>query len=100
MFQETFIVQLPDLCPLSMYAFVHLCTILTLGRIINLYMQVFPRSKHMIFCIAIFPCMNIQNLAKYLLTSVLQSIPVVANPFLFAICILMVMEYGVLQHVR
>ena len=64
MFQETFIVQLPDLYPLSMYAFVHFCTILTLGRTINLYMQGFPRSKHMIFCMAIFPYMNIQDLAK------------------------------------
>jgi len=44
--------------------------------------------------------MNIQDLAKSLLITVLQSIPVVANPFLFAICILMVMEYGVLPHVR
>ena len=61
MFQETFIVQLPDLCPLSMYAFVHVCTNLTLDRSINLYMQVFPRSKHMIFCMAIFPCMNIRS---------------------------------------
>jgi len=49
---------------------------------------------------AIFPYMNIQDLAKSLLISVLQSIPIVANPFLFAICILIVMEYGVLQHVR
>jgi hypothetical protein len=32
MFQETFIVQLPDLCLLSMYAFVHVCTILTLAE--------------------------------------------------------------------
>ena len=32
MFQETFIVQLPDLCPLSMYAFLHVCTILTLSK--------------------------------------------------------------------
>jgi hypothetical protein len=32
MFQETFIGQLADLCPLSMYVFVHLCTILTLSR--------------------------------------------------------------------
>ena len=94
MFHETFIVQLPDLCPLSMYAFVHVCTILTLGRSIHLYKQGFPRSKHMIFCMAIFPYMNIQDLAKCLLTSALQSILVVANPFLFAICILMVMEYG------
>ena len=31
MFQETFIVQLTDLCPLSMYAFVHVYTILGLG---------------------------------------------------------------------
>ena len=60
MFQETFIVQLPDLCPFSMYAFVlHVCTILTVGRSINLYMQSFPRSKHMIVCMAIFPYMNI-----------------------------------------
>jgi hypothetical protein len=44
--------------------------------------------------------MNIQYLSKSLLTLVLQSIPVEANPFIFAICILMVMEYGVLQHVR
>jgi hypothetical protein len=44
--------------------------------------------------------MNIQYLSKCLLTSVLQSIPVEANPFIFAICIPMVMEYGVLQHVR
>ena len=100
MFQETVVVQLPDLCPLSMYAFVHFSTILTFGRSINLYMQSFPRSKHMIFCMAIFPYMNIQDLAKNLLTSVLQGIPVVANPFLFAICIIMVMEYGVLQHAR
>jgi len=28
MFQETFIAQLPALCPISMYAFVHVCTIL------------------------------------------------------------------------
>ena len=101
MFQETFNVQLPDLCPLSIYAFVHVCTILTLGRNINLYMQGFPRSKHMIFCMAMYHYINIQDLAKCLLTSVLQHIiPVVANPFLFAICVLMVMEYGVLQHVR
>ena len=100
MFQETFIVQLPELCSLSMYAFVHVYTILTLGRNINLYMQGFPRSKHMIFCMAIFPYMNIQDLAKGLLTSVLQSIPVVATPFLVVICILMVVEYGVLQHAR
>jgi hypothetical protein len=80
MFQETFIVQLPDLYPLSMYAFVHFCTILTLGRTINLYMQGFPRSKHMIFCMAMYHYMNIQDLAKCLLTSVLQRIPVVENP--------------------
>jgi hypothetical protein len=49
---------------------------------------------------AIFPYMNIQDLAKGLLTSVLQSIPVVANPLLFVICILMVVEYRVLQHAR
>jgi hypothetical protein len=49
---------------------------------------------------AIFPYMNIQDFSKRLLTSVLQSILVVATRFLFAICILMVMEYGVLQHVR
>jgi hypothetical protein len=30
MFQETCIVQLPDLCPLSMYAFVHVGTIMIL----------------------------------------------------------------------
>ena len=100
MFQETFIVQLPDLCPLSMCAFVHVYTILTLGRSINLYMQGFPRSKHMILCMTIFPYMNIQDLAKGLLTSVLQNTPVVANPFLFVICILMVVEYGVLQRAR
>ena len=47
MFQETFIVQLPDLCPLSMYAVVHVCTILTFGRSINLYMQGQKRSKHL-----------------------------------------------------
>jgi hypothetical protein len=35
-----------------------------------------------------------------LLTSVLQGIPVVENPFLFAICILILMEYWILQHVR
>jgi hypothetical protein len=92
MFQETFIVQLPDLCPLSMYAFVHVYTILTLGRSINLYMQGFPRIKHMIFCKMTFPYMNIQDLAKGLLTSVPH--------FLFVICILMVVEYGVLQHAR
>ena len=69
MFQETFIVQLPDMCPLSMCAFVHVYTILTLGRSINLYMQGFPRSKHMILCMTIFPYMNIQDLAKGLLTS-------------------------------
>jgi len=92
MFQETFIVQLPDLCPLSVYAFVHVYTILTLGRSINLYMQGFPRIKHMIFCKTTFPYMNIQDLAKGLLTSVLH--------FLFVICILMVVEYGVLQHAR
>jgi hypothetical protein len=100
MFQETFIVQLPELCPLSMYAFMHVYTILTLGRSTNLYMQGFPRSKHMVFCMAIFPYMNIQDLAKGLLTPVLQSIPVVANPVLFVVCILMVVEYGVLQHAR
>jgi len=55
MFHETFIVQLPDSCPLSMYAFVHVCTILTLGRSINLYKQGFPRSKHMIFVHGDFP---------------------------------------------
>jgi hypothetical protein len=48
----------------------------------------------------IFPYMNIQDLAKSLLTSVLQGIPVVENPFLFAICILILMEYWVLLHVR
>jgi len=85
-------------CVLSQY--VHFCTILTLGRSINLYMQDFDRNKHMIFCMAIYPCMNIQDLAKSLMTLVLQSIPVVANPFLFAIRILMVMEYGVLPHAR
>jgi hypothetical protein len=100
MFHETFIVQLHDLCPLSMYVFVHVCTILTVGRDINLYRQGFPQSKHMFFGMAIFPYMNIQDLAKRLLTSTLQSIPVVANPFLFIICILIVMEYRVLQHVR
>ena len=84
MFQKTFIVQLTDLCPLSMYAFVHVCTILTLGRSINLYMQGFPRSKRMMFCMAMYHCMNIQDLLKCLLTSVLQRIPGVANPFLFA----------------
>ena len=73
MFQETFIVQWPDLSPLWMYAFVHVYTILTLGRSINLCMQGFPRRKHMIFCMAIFPYMNIQDVAKGLLTSVLQS---------------------------
>jgi len=97
MFQETFIVQLPDVCPLSMYAFT---PFLPLGRSINLYKQGFLRSKHMIFCMAIFPYMNIQDLAKGLLTSVLQSIPVAANPFLFIICILIVMKYRVLQHMR
>jgi len=34
MFQETFIGQLADLCPLSMYVFVHFCIILTLDRTI------------------------------------------------------------------
>jgi hypothetical protein len=68
MFKETCIVQLSNLCPLSMYAFVHVCTILTLSRSINLCMQGFPRSKHMIVCMAIFPYMNIQDLAKSLLT--------------------------------
>ena len=100
MFQEPFIVLLPDLYLLSMYAFVHVYTILTLGRSTNLYMQGFPRSKHMVFCMAIFPYMNIQDFSKRLLTSVLQSILVVAIHFLFTSCILMVMEYGVLQHVR
>ena len=65
-----------------------------------MYMQGFPRSKHMIVCNAIFPHMNIQDLAKSLLIPVLQSIPVVANSFRLAICILMVMEYGVLQQSR
>ena len=83
-----------------MYALVHVCTILTIGRSIHLFMQGFPRSKHMNICMEIFPYMNIQDLAKSVLISILQSIPVVANPFPFAICILMVMEYGVLQHVR
>jgi len=58
MFQDTFIVlslSVPDLYPLSMYAFVHVCTILTLGRSINLYKQGFPRSKHMIFLHGDFP---------------------------------------------
>ena len=100
MFHETFIVQLPDLCSLSMYAFVHVCTILTLGRCINLYKQGFPRSKHIMFCMTIFPYMSIQDLAKGLLTSGLKIKPVVANPFLFIICILIVMEYRVLKHVR
>jgi hypothetical protein len=54
----------------------------------------------MIFCMAIYPYMNIQDLAKSLMTLVLQSIPVVANPFLFANRIIMVMEYGVLPHAR
>jgi hypothetical protein len=63
-------------------------------------MQGFPRSKHMILYMTIFPYMNIQDLAKGLLTSVLQNTPVVANPFLFVICILMVVEYGVLQRAR
>jgi hypothetical protein len=44
--------------------------------------------------------MNIQDLAKSLLITVLQRIPVAANPFRLAICILMVMEYGVLQQSR
>jgi hypothetical protein len=48
----------------------------------------------------IFPYMNIEDLAKCLLTLVLQGIPVVENPFLFAIRVLILMEYGVLQHVR
>jgi hypothetical protein len=48
----------------------------------------------------IYTYMNKQYLAKCLLTSALQGIPFVASPFLFAIRILMVMEYGVLQHVR
>ena len=39
MFQETFIVQLPNLCPLSMYAFVYVCAILILGRSINLHIH-------------------------------------------------------------
>ena len=91
---------LPDLCPLSIYTFVHVCTILTIGRSIIMYMQGFPRSKHMIVCNAIFPHMNIQDRAKSLLIPVLQSIPVVANPFRLAFCILMVMEYGVLQQSR
>ena len=55
MFQKTFIVLLPDLYPLSMYAFVHVYTILTVGRSINLYMQGFPRIKHMIFLQDDFP---------------------------------------------
>jgi hypothetical protein len=42
----------------------------------------------------IFPYMNTQDLAKGLLTPVLQSIPVVANPVLFVVCILMVVEYN------
>jgi hypothetical protein len=83
-----------------MYAFVPVCTILTLDRSINLYMQGFPRSKHRILYMTIFPYMNIQDLAKSLLTLALQSILVVANLFLFAICFLIVMEYGVLQHMR
>lgn len=63
-------------------------------------MQDFAQNKHTIFCMAIYPYMNIQDLAKNLMTLVLQRIPVVANSFLFPIRILMVMEYGVLPHAR
>ena len=73
-----------------MYGFVHARTILTIGRSINLFMQgLAKKTKHKILRMAIYPCMNIQDLSKGLLTS-----------FHFAIRILMVMELGVSQHVR
>ena len=54
-----------------MYGFVHACTILTIGRSINLYMQGLAKkkNKHKIFRMAIYPYMNIQDLSKGLLTS-------------------------------
>jgi hypothetical protein len=47
------------------------------------------KTKHKILRMAIYPCMNIQDLSKGLLTF-----------FHFAIRILMVMELGISQHVR
>jgi hypothetical protein len=46
MFQETFIGQLADLCPLSVYVFVHNSDP---WQKHYLYMQSFTRCKHVIF---------------------------------------------------
>jgi len=58
-----------------------------------------PKQTHY-FDNTIYPYVNIQDLAKCLLTSVPQIIPVVSNSPLLPFHILMVMEYGVLEHLR